>query len=95
MSPILRSVAIPYVPKQVEPGAAVAAIAALADAVMNIRPDEPQPKPPAKPVGSVTRWRGLLEHRYVAGECLGCQTQFAIDVRLPLPTLCPDCGTRY
>ena len=28
----------------------------------------------------------------VAGECLGCMTQFAIDVRLPLPTTCPDCG---
>ena len=28
----------------------------------------------------------------VAGECLRCQTQFAIDVRLPLPAMCPDCG---
>ena len=28
----------------------------------------------------------------VAGECLGCQTQFAVDVRLPLPAVCPDCG---
>ena len=28
----------------------------------------------------------------VAGQCLGCQTQFAIDVRLPLPATCPDCG---
>ena len=28
----------------------------------------------------------------VAGECLGCQTQFALDVRLPLPAVCPDCG---
>ena len=28
----------------------------------------------------------------VAGECLGCLTQFAIDVRLPLPAVCPDCG---
>ena len=28
----------------------------------------------------------------VAGECLGCQTQFAIDVRLPLAAVCPDCG---
>ena len=28
----------------------------------------------------------------VAGECLGCLTQFAIDVRLPLPVVCPDCG---
>ena len=28
----------------------------------------------------------------VAGECLGCQTQFAVDVRLPLPAACPDCG---
>ena len=28
----------------------------------------------------------------VAGECLGCQTQFAVDVRLPLPATCPDCG---
>ena len=28
----------------------------------------------------------------VAGKCLGCQTQFAIDVRLPLPATCPDCG---
>ena len=28
----------------------------------------------------------------VAGECLGCQTQFVIDVRLPLPAVCPDCG---
>ena len=26
------------------------------------------------------------------GECLGCLTQFAIDVRLPLPAVCPDCG---
>ena len=28
----------------------------------------------------------------LAGECLGCMTQFAIDVRLPLPATCPDCG---
>ena len=28
----------------------------------------------------------------VAGECLGCQMQFAVDVRLPLPASCPDCG---
>ena len=28
----------------------------------------------------------------VAAECLGCLTQFAIDVRLPLPATCPDCG---
>ena len=28
----------------------------------------------------------------VAGECLGCRAQFAIDVRLPLPATCPDCG---
>ena len=28
----------------------------------------------------------------VAGECLGCLTQFAVDVRLPLPAVCPDCG---
>ena len=28
----------------------------------------------------------------VAGECLGCQTQFVIDVRLPRPATCPDCG---
>ena len=28
----------------------------------------------------------------VAGECLRCLTQFAIDVRLPLPAVCPDCG---
>ena len=28
----------------------------------------------------------------MAGECLGCQTQFAVDVRLPLPASCPDCG---
>ena len=28
----------------------------------------------------------------VAGECLGCQTRFAVDVRLPLPAVCPDCG---
>ena len=28
----------------------------------------------------------------VAGECLGCRTQFAIDVRLLLPARCPDCG---
>ena len=28
----------------------------------------------------------------VAGQCLGCLTQFAIDVRLPLPAVCPDCG---
>ena len=26
------------------------------------------------------------------GKCLGCLTQFAIDVRLPLPAVCPDCG---
>ena len=32
-----------------------------------------------------------LERREtVAGECLGCMTQFAIDVRLPLPATCPD-----
>ena len=28
----------------------------------------------------------------VAGQCLGCLTQFTIDVRLPLPATCPDCG---
>ena len=28
----------------------------------------------------------------VSGECLGCLTRFAIDVRLPLPARCPDCG---
>ena len=28
----------------------------------------------------------------VTGEYLGCQTQFAIDVRLPLLAVCPDCG---
>ena len=28
----------------------------------------------------------------VAGECLGCRTQFAVDVRVPLPAVCPDCG---
>ena len=28
----------------------------------------------------------------VAGECLGCRTPFAVDVRLPLPAACPDCG---
>ena len=29
----------------------------------------------------------------VAGQCLGCLTQFAIDVRLLLlPATCPDCG---
>ncbi len=28
----------------------------------------------------------------VAGECLGCPTQFAIDVWLPLPAVWPDCG---
>ena len=28
----------------------------------------------------------------VAGECLGCRTQFAIDVRLPRSATCPDCG---
>ena len=28
----------------------------------------------------------------VPGECLGCLTQFAVDVRLPLPAMCPDCG---
>ena len=28
----------------------------------------------------------------VAGEYLGCQTQFAVDVRLPLPAVCLDCG---
>ena len=28
----------------------------------------------------------------VAGECLGCRAQFAVDVRLPLPATCPDCG---
>ncbi len=27
-----------------------------------------------------------------AGQCPGCLTQFAIDVRLPLPAVCPDCG---
>ena len=25
-------------------------------------------------------------------ECLGCRTPFAVDVRLPLPATCPDCG---
>ena len=29
----------------------------------------------------------------VAGEGLGCMTRFAVDVRLPLPAMCPDCGT--
>ena len=28
----------------------------------------------------------------VAGECLGCRTPFAIDIRLPLPATRPDCG---
>ena len=28
----------------------------------------------------------------VAGDCAGCLTRFAIDVRLPLPARCPDCG---
>ena len=28
----------------------------------------------------------------VSGECLGCLTRFAIDVRLLLPARCPDCG---
>ena len=28
----------------------------------------------------------------VSGECLGCRSRFAIDVRLPLPVKCPDCG---
>lgn len=28
----------------------------------------------------------------VAGQCVGCRMQFAIDVRLPLPATCPDCG---
>ena len=28
----------------------------------------------------------------VSGECPGCLTRFAIDVRLPLPARCPDCG---
>ena len=28
----------------------------------------------------------------VAGQCPGCLTQFSIDVRLPLPATCPDCG---
>ena len=28
----------------------------------------------------------------VAAECLGCRTPFAVDVRLPLPARCPDCG---
>ena len=38
------------------------------------------------PAASPERWET------VAGECLGCLTQFAIDVRLPLPARCPDCG---
>ena len=28
----------------------------------------------------------------VASQCLERLTQFAIDVRLPLPATCPDCG---
>ena len=28
----------------------------------------------------------------MAGECLGCQTQVAVDMRLPLPATCPDYG---
>ena len=28
----------------------------------------------------------------VSGECLGCLTRFAINVRLPRPARCPDCG---
>ena len=39
--------------------------------------------PAASPERVGRRWRG---------ECLGCQTQFVIDVRLPLPATCPDCG---
>ena len=35
----------------------------------------------------------FLERRgAVSGECLGCRTQFAIDVRMPLPATCPVCG---
>ena len=30
----------------------------------------------------------------VAGECLGCQTQFAVDVRLPLPAACTGLRSR-
>ena len=26
------------------------------------------------------------------GDCVGCLARFAIDVRLPLPARCPDCG---
>ncbi len=26
------------------------------------------------------------------GRCSGCLTRFAVDVRLPLPATCPDCG---
>lgn len=28
----------------------------------------------------------------MAGQCLGCLTLFTIDVRLPRPAVCPDCG---
>ena len=49
----------------------------------------------------MTRFRLLGAHlpavfperrQTVAGACLGCRTRFAVDVRLPLPTVCPDCG---
>ena len=26
------------------------------------------------------------------GRCSGCLTRFAVDVRLPVPATCPDCG---
>ena len=38
--------------------------------------------PAASPARRETVW----------GKCVGCRAQFAIDVRMPLPATCPDCG---
>ena len=43
-------------------------------------------------LGRICRRHSEERRETVAGECLGRQTQFAVDVWLPLPAVCPDCG---
>ena len=43
-------------------------------------------------LGRICRQRLRNGGRRRRGRCLGCLTQFVIDVRLPLPAVCPDCG---
>ena len=51
---------------------------------------ERPPRPAAATPGGSLAGRGGRET--VAGKWPGCMTQFAVDVRLPLPATCPDCG---